>query len=812
MKSQAVKWPESEEYLPTLSERVSVFNGVNAIPIGQTNWQSVLRDIQSDKYRKEIERIRACTDTKKRSELKKKLPAVTLGGVFSPRRGNENLKSPTGILVVDLDHLPEVESTFQLLSRDEKIFAAFRSPSGDGIKCLVRARGIGTDSDHKRFYDAIKKYFQKTYGLKIDSACKDIARLTFVSWDPNLFINGSPSYFDISVWGDEEPDQEEFEIPTQNNNGWQEKYGQKVLESSCEKIARSQRGEQHHTRLRMGRLIGGYIASGYIIDEAGALARIEQAVRASGAEDIKASMKTVLAGITDGKKKPIYVKSRIECNNGSNYRAKDETYLEDWQQPVTLDQPPLPQFDENDLPETLWFMAEAVAKNLEVPVELPALLVIAAAAAAIQKKYNVSPKQGYVEPLNIWVLVPLDSGNRKSSTVSLITTPLLEWEKEQRLNLEYEIKRLTIVRGNQDARMNALKNKYAKEKDTGKRDLIQEEMMDLSEELVEIPVAPRVFTQDVTPERLATLMHEQKDKMALIAAEGGIFDIIAGRYSNQVPNLDIFLQSHAGDFVRVDRTSRPSIIMDEPALSMALSTQPEVLRLMAEKPGFRDRGLIARFLYALPDSRLGHRSLEEVSIPDWVLEQYKKVITLLLNKPFLSETQTIHLEPEAHRLLKAFAHEVEKDLAEGGRFENMLDWGGKLPGAAARIAGIFHCVNFAEQSPEAHKIHSEFMIKALSLMRKLVDHALAAFDLMGCDRDIVGARKVLAWIKKTGQPEFTVRQCHNALQANFPNRSKDLDPVIAVLRERGYIRPGKTGSSDRGGRPSEVYEVNPMVL
>jgi hypothetical protein len=61
---------------------------------------------------------------------------------------------------------------------------------------------------------------------------------------------------------------------------------------------------------------------------------------------------------------------------------------------------------------------------------------------------------------------------------------------------------------------------------------------------------------DVTAEALTSFLAEQGGRAAVISTEGGIFDIIAGRYSKS-PNMDIYLKGHSGDEVRVDRKGRP---------------------------------------------------------------------------------------------------------------------------------------------------------------------------------------------------------------------------------------------------------------
>ena len=164
--------------------------------------------------------------------------------------------------------------------------------------------------------------------------------------------------------------------------------------------------------------------------------------------------------------------------------------------------------------------------------------------------------------------------------------------------------------------------------------------------------------------------------------------------------MDVFLQAHAGDPVRVDRGSRPPVDLQEPALSMGLSIQTSVLNEMAGKAAFRGRGLIGRFLFAVPADIVGRRTLETVPVSASVRAGYDQAIMALLDLPeqrnmLNGELFAIQLTPEAHADWKAFAREVETGMAEGGPLESLRDWAGKAAGAAGRIAGVFHCIEHA---------------------------------------------------------------------------------------------------------------------
>ncbi|MBC2713979.1 MAG: hypothetical protein HF978_01600 [Desulfobacteraceae bacterium] len=312
-----------------MNDTISVYKDTyETVPVFLVKWQDALKDIISDKYKSVIETGRAIkikNEDAYKGYKQNTLSGFTFAGEFSSRK-NANIQTPTGFIIPDLDHLEDVEQVFNLLTQDENIWFAFRSPGGDGIKCGMRTKKIGNDDDHKELYFSVEHYFNEVYGLKIDPACKDISRLTYVSHDPDLWINPNPVYFNIEQWKpspEQEPAQE-YKPPVNRNNDWKEKYGRKVLETSCNKIRQSQPNFQHSTRLKQSRLIGGFITSGFI-DESEALLALEQAVIDSGAKKINAAMKTVKDGIEYGKLSPLSVESNNNYENSHNKRNPSDT-------------------------------------------------------------------------------------------------------------------------------------------------------------------------------------------------------------------------------------------------------------------------------------------------------------------------------------------------------------------------------------------------------------------------------------------------------------------------------------------------------
>ena len=476
-------------------------------------------------------------------------------------------------------------------------------------------------------------------------------------------------------------------------------------------------------------------------------------------------------------------------------------------EPIPLDALDVPEFPIDDLPVP-WLrdMIEATSTATETPVELALLLSVAVVATTVQKKYVIEPEPGYAESLNIFGVAALDSGNRKTAVLKEVTAPLIEFERQYAASISQEAARAESDRRLAEDRIKYLRQKAAK---ANGADLaaLKSELSDEEAALPEVPKALRLWAQDVTPEKLGQLMADHNESLAILSDEGGIFDVLAGRYSQGVPNLDLFLQAHAGAPYRVDRGSRPSVFMESPALTLGLSPQPAVLKGLARQPGFRGRGLLARLLIMLPPSRLGRRTLESTPVSDAIRNDYARHVTALLAQPRRPDGRPhrLSLSVEAHREWKAFQRHVEEELRDGGMFEHIRDWASKLPGALARISGLFHCAAYATEEPHLHPVERPIVEAALALGGLLERHALAAFSLMSVDSNLDAAQKVWGWVTRQRKPTFSKRDCFHALKGTFPDMAT-IQPAFEILVERGYLFP--LPNTKRVGRPSESFRVN----
>jgi len=92
----------------------------------------------------------------------------------------------------------------------------------------------------------------------------------------------------------------------------------------------------------------------------------------------------------------------------------------------------------------------------------------------------------------------------------------------------------------------------------------------------------------------------------------------------------------------------------------------------------------------------------------------------------------------------------------------------------------------------------------------MIEHAKAAFGLMGSNPATMLAKRLLVWMAENELREFTKRDAHRAIRVD---RASQLDDPLGLLVERGYVRERPVdGHSGPGRAPSARYEVNPLWL
>lgn len=162
----------------------------------EMNLESVLDSFKNGSYKDNILSLRRFIldgDITSYKREKGKLPAVTFCGIFAQGHRIENLSQYNDIVIIDIDHIEkqEFDRVMSCLKADPYVFAVWISPSGEGIKALIRLQ-YNTDGNrcqyHKIAFRQVVKYYDNEYNIIIDQSGSDLSRLCFVSYDPDMYI------------------------------------------------------------------------------------------------------------------------------------------------------------------------------------------------------------------------------------------------------------------------------------------------------------------------------------------------------------------------------------------------------------------------------------------------------------------------------------------------------------------------------------------------------------------------------------------------------------------------------------------------
>ena len=157
---------------------------------------AVITAIRAGRWRVKVEFIRAeyaravaeGRDAKAAvNALKKRLPGILPSGAFD-RRCNAGLRAHSGLFCADLDNLGDRLPEFkQKLTTDPHVYSLFDSPTKTGLKVWFCVPADA--SQHAGSFLAVQAHCRNLYAVEVDVACKDVARLCFVSYDPNAYLN-----------------------------------------------------------------------------------------------------------------------------------------------------------------------------------------------------------------------------------------------------------------------------------------------------------------------------------------------------------------------------------------------------------------------------------------------------------------------------------------------------------------------------------------------------------------------------------------------------------------------------------------------
>ncbi len=476
-----------------------------------------------------------------------------------------------------------------------------------------------------------------------------------------------------------------------------------------------------------------------------------------------------------------------------------------WDKPLPLSEhkDTLPIFPVESFPKEVRDYVKALAENTQTSIDMAAVVALGILAVCAGRHYQIEGNSNYYEPLNLYVLLVAEPGERKSSIMQNMTRFLFEYEQSENERLKPYITAYKQKKANLESTIKNLQERLGKSKNDQQLVHEIEAKQSMLEELQEVKPL-RLYADDCSSEALTTLLSENDGMMAVISAEGSIFDIIAGRYNTKI-NMDVWLKGHSGDEIRVDRKNRMTEYISNPKLTTVLAIQPSVLEEIMSNKTMTGRGLIARFLIAIPVSRIGQRIFISEAIAPEVVESFRAVLLQILTSASNDVTHTLYLSKEAQSVIESYFNENEALLSD--RTCPMREWLAKNVGAVLRIAGVLHLASGLDHNT---LVSADTITKAVAIGRYFRNHARYAYSVMDGDDTVKKAEYVLAKLRCYKSQLVKRREVFRDCRGKYFKAVDDLKPTLNLLEEYGYLRQ-QSIPVDGTNRPSEIIHISPYI-
>lgn len=450
---------------------------------------------------------------------------------------------------------------------------------------------------------------------------------------------------------------------------------------------------------------------------------------------------------------------------------------------VPFDQYDLPSFPVEMFPNWLQQYVMNVTEASQTPIDSSGMAALSVLSTALSKIFTIRPfnEGSWTERNNLYSVVVLPSGERKSVVHNLFVKPIVEYERR------------------------AIQSKKA-EKDAVKEDGKE----------VDSSYMPRLIADDVTPEKLIGLLKENGERMAILSSEGGLFEMLDGKRYTNTPNLDVYLKAYTGDYLTVDRVGRPSEVLYEPILTIGLFVQPSVLQGLPDR--LADRGIFGRFLYAVPKSIRGNRDVSPKRINEEFSDKFRRSITCMLDFQAQTLASLVQIElilsEEAQKAFLDFLKGHECSLNGNLTYDHLKSWTERFPAHLLRIASLLHVAEQFEQHENAFNqlnltVSLDTIQKVLDAKQYFIDHAMAAFGCIKSDEELENAKYLWNVLVREGKQDYRKQYIWQKTKGKF-TRVERLDTAISILRQRSYLDIESDDS--KPGRKALLVRLNPKAI
>ncbi len=484
--------------------------------------------------------------------------------------------------------------------------------------------------------------------------------------------------------------------------------------------------------------------------------------------------------------------------------------------PDEPDEPEAAQFPLDALPATMATMIAAVARTERVPLALPAVCALGVASAAIGAGLEVASGPNRVTRGNLYLVASAESGSGKSETFRLIAVPLVDhqsrlietWKQKTSPQLQSEIRVL-------DKEIAALERKAAKSGDPMERERLRGELeykLASKDDFARRAAMPCIIAQDVTTERLAVLLRDNREVVFSASADARkLVDNLMGRYNPcKTTDESLYLSAYSGDFVRVDRQGRDTVVLNRPCQALCWFIQPDLLATMLDEQSLSVSGFLPRLLVCHTNAAPRRIEGEAQMVSESVRGQWSQLIAdLLATFHAADEPHRITPMPEAVAVLNDYHNSIvdrrATELADIGAFA------ARYAENAWRLSDVLHAAQWAADAGNQ------------PLAAETAANAIRVIEWFGASqREILAKGRLAAATKvqdevlkllesnrqRKGQDFITVREVHRARVKATADEARAL---LARMEVDGLL-VGEDITPPHGGKTTRIHRAvkNPV--
>jgi len=543
---------------------VSIFANSNEVSNPVTyDSEELVKMIREGKWKKEIDHLKSMQfNSKEQQAYKKTLKAITWQGTFTYRK-SESIIEHSGLVACDFDNISENDwqKYWDILTNFPHTYALFRSPRRGGMKAIIR---IPADKDqHKGCLAGLKHLFRDSpYYDHYD----DLARLCFVSHDPDLYFNPEAVPYEKALLAIiTEPAHQTGAIPNTPDEFIRAFYNQVTWLTENRKIYYKD-GSKHNF-----------------------LFRLFSACNRAGVPLVTA----INMAFERFKNEPQTTKvSKVRFEKIAEDAYKRYT-REFGSRPLTIFKPPekyLPEITEekptqrlafplDTMPEDIQSLITELKSCLNYSIDFLSISVIWCIATLNGNKYKFRVKNGWTAATTFWFAAVGEPGTMKSHPIETMIAPIKQIDRLSKFEYDQEFAKYEM-------------NDYKGIK----------------------PKYKQILVSDSTLEALHIIHNINRRGIGLFKDEliGFLNDM--NRY-RKGSDEQFWLESFNNKSYVVNRVTREPILIEDTMINILGSIQPTILTRLTKD--FAGNGMIDRFLFTTNETGIYPISKRDID-PEWM--------------------------------------------------------------------------------------------------------------------------------------------------------------------------------------------------